>query len=96
MLTSARSRYRLAAVLWLVAASWIALGAHLPGVPALLVGLAVAMTVCAAVVERDERADNLVRMTWWACTAVAPPAPKFPRQGSVPAWPGIDRASDPR
>lgn len=82
MLGTARSRYQLAVALWAVAAAWIALGPEIHGVPPLFVGLAVAATVCAAIVERDERHQQTIRLAWWACTAVRvdDAGPRVPRQ----------------
>lgn len=92
---TAKSRYALAAALWAAAASWVVLAPQVYGVPTLLVGLAVAATVCGAVVERDERADRLIRLSWWAGTTAAVPPPRLPRQGSVPAWPGTAEVPPP-
>lgn len=95
MLETARSRYILAAALWAGTASWIAIDPDVRGLyPMLVALLAVTSTICAAIVEREEQVQRTIRLAWWAATAVAPPPPKFPRQGSVPAWPGVDRAAD--
>lgn len=91
MLRTARSRYTAAAALWSCALAWIALRPEGGDVRALLLSAAVTATVCAAVAERDERVREIIRLSWWAGTAAAPSPPRFPRQGSVPAWPGVDR-----
>lgn len=86
MLRSARSRYYLAAGFWGAAFTWVAFGPHVIGVPAILVGLAVSATACAAIVERDERVQETIRLAWWAGTSAAP---RIPRQE------GARQASEP-
>lgn len=83
---TAKSRYVIAAALWSGALAWIVLDPTARGLYVLLVALlAVTATVCAAIVERDERVQEIIRLSWWAATAVAP---------TPPAWPGVDRAAD--
>lgn len=87
MLRSARSRYVLAAAFWAAAGCWIVLAPEVYGMPTLLVGAALAMTVMAAVLERDERAQQMIRLAWWAGSgARADAAPRIiPRQEPAPA-----------
>lgn len=89
---TARVRYAIAAAFWACAVAWVAFAPPVYGVPVLLVGLAVAATVCAATVERDERVQQVIRLAWWAHAGVQAGDPaRVPRRGSVPAWPGVDR-----
>lgn len=81
---TARARYAIAAALWACAVAWIALAPPVYGVPTLLVGLAVTMTVCAATVERDERVQQVIRLSWWAHAGVQADEPaRVPRQEAV-------------
>ena len=67
MMQTARSRYLLAAPLWAGAVAWLALDPTVRGVYPLMLALAaVTATICGAIVERDERAQQTIRLTWWA------------------------------
>lgn len=85
MFKSARSRYVLAAAFWVGAGCWIVLAPEVYGMPTLLVGAAIALTVMAAVLERDERAQQMIRLAWWAGSAAGSgPLARIPRQEPAP------------
>lgn len=85
MLKSARSRYVLAAALWAAAVAWLALGGlQVPGVYPMLLVLATTATVCAALVERDERMQQTIRLTWWASACAHSSVPPQRRGQDAP------------